>query len=292
MLKILPQLFYQTPEIRKILVDGLSCIVHKKLEEPVLHKEGYVSTHAITLVLQGLLKIENDNNLLATIRENQMVFLPKGLYTISDILPREGVFEAVVFFFEESLISEFLGSINLKTNKERCVTHIVMDYTPEIKLFTESTLQVYGNKSLAHRSLTRVKLFELLHLLSNTQTSVCLPGALTTLNNKEKKSLREFMNTNFSKPLAIEDYAYLTGRSISTFRRDFMVQFGVSPKQWLIDKRLDKAKLLLTNGDTSVSQVAVETGYENVSHFVKAFHKRFGTPPKQFLMKQRKEVLV
>ncbi|MBA4054654.1 MAG: AraC family transcriptional regulator [Marivirga sp.] len=292
MLKILPQLFYQTPEIRKILVDGLSCIIHKKLDTPVLHKEGYVSTHAITLVLKGLLKIENDNNLLTTVQENQLVFLPKGLYTISDIIPQDGVFEAVVFFFEESLISEFLDSINLKTNKEKCVTHIIMDYTPEIKTFTESTLHVYGNKNLAHRSLTKIKLFELLHLLSNTQQSVCLPGALTTLNNKERKSLREFMHTNFSKPLAIEDYAYLTGRSISTFRRDFMEQFGISPKQWLIDKRLEKARLLLSNNHTTVSQVAMETGYENISHFVKAFHKKFGTPPKQFLMKKRKEVLV
>jgi len=237
MLKILPQLFYQTPEIRKILVDGLSCIIHKKLDAPVLHKEGYVSTHAITLVLKGMLKIENDNNLLTTVHENQLIFLPKGIYTISDIIPQDGVFEAVVFFFEESLISEFLGYINLKTNKERCVTHIVMDYTQEIKTFTESTLQVYTNKKLAHRSLTKIKLFELLHLLSNTQQSACLPGALSTLNNKERKSLREFMDSNFSKPLAIEDYAYLTGRSISTFRRDFIEQFGISPKQWLIDKR-------------------------------------------------------
>lgn len=292
MLKILPQLFYQTPEFGKILVDGLSCIIHKKLDEPVLHKEGYVSTHAITLVLKGLLKIENDNMMLGPVRENQMVFLPKGLYTISDIIPQDGSFEAIVFFFEEPIITEYLNTFNIKVNKEKCVTHIVMDYTPAVRTFTESLLQLYGNPDLAHKNMTRLKLLELLHLLSNTQNSVCLNSALATLNNKERKSLREFMNANFSKPLAIEDYAYLTGRSLSTFRRDFIQQFGIPPKSWLINKRLEKARLLLSNNNTTVSQVAMETGYENVSHFVKAFHKKYSTPPKQFLMKKRKEVLV
>lgn len=291
MLKILPQLFYQTPAIRKILVDGLSCIVHKKLQEQVLHREGYVSTHAITLVLKGVLKIESDNKILATVQENQMVFLPKGLYTVSDLVPQDGNFEAVVFFFEETLIVDFLASLKLKTNKEKSVTHIIMSYTPEIKIFTESLLQIYENKSVAKTGVTRLKLFELLYLLSNTQQEACLPGALVTLSNKERKSLREFMNANFSKPLAIEDYAYLSGRSLSAFRRDFIEHFGISPKQWLIDKRLEKARQLLLNRKTNVSQVALETGYENISHFVKAFHKKFGIPPGQFLIKRRKEIL-
>jgi AraC family transcriptional regulator, exoenzyme S synthesis regulatory protein ExsA len=52
MLKILPQSSYQDSKITKVLVDGLSCIVHKQLGEPVLQKEGYVSTDAITPVLK------------------------------------------------------------------------------------------------------------------------------------------------------------------------------------------------------------------------------------------------
>ena len=99
------------------------------------------------------------------------------------------------------------------------------------------------------------------------------------------------MDANFAKPLSIEDYAYLTGRSLSSFRRDFIDHYGISPKQWLIDKRLEKARDLLEKNNTTVSQIALEVGYENFSHFVKAFHKKYGIPPKQFHMKKRKEVL-
>jgi AraC family transcriptional regulator, exoenzyme S synthesis regulatory protein ExsA len=292
MMRVLPQLFYQTPEVDKILVDGLSCIVHKVIHEQVLHKEGYVSAHAITLVLKGLLQVENDDGEKVQVKPNQMIFLPKGLYNISDIIPDNQVFEAVVFFFDEALINEFIAKNNIAPNKkDRCVSYKVMDYTPEIRSFTESVLTIYKNKPVVWRTLTRIKLFELLHILSFSKAG-CLLEAIATLNNKEKKSLREFMATNFAKPLSIEDYAYLTGRSLSTFRRDFIEQFGISPKQWLIEKRLDKARELLERNHTTVSQVSLEVGYENFSHFVKAFHKKFGTPPKQFLMRARKEVLV
>lgn len=292
MLKILPQLFYQNPDVKKILVDGLSCVIHKKISAEVIHKEGYVSAHAIILVLKGLLKIENDDGFLANVPENKMVFLPKGLYMISDILPNDGTFEAVVFFFDEDVISSFINSNNLKAKKEKCISHIILDYIPEIRIFTESLIQLYGSQENSHRNLTKIKLLELLHLIGLTQQGNCFRDMLLTLNNKERKSLSAFMNANFSKPLSIEDYAYLTGRSLSTFRRDFIEQLGISPKQWLIEKRLEKARILLSKNHTSVSEVAIETGYENISHFVKAFHKKYGTPPKQFLMQKRKEVLV
>jgi len=293
MLKILPQLFYNTPEVRKVLVDGLSCVIHKGMSQPVVQKEGYVSTHAITLVLKGTLKVANDTGFLTNVVENQMVFLPKGLYMISDIIPVNDDFEAVVFFFDEDLISNFVNSLSLKNeNKNKCLSHLVIDYNDHLKVFTESLLKLYTDGPQAHRKMTKLKLFEFLHLIVNTQKTNCFVDALATLNNKERRSLSSFMNANFSKPLSIEDYAYLTGRSLSSFRRDFIEQFGVSPKQWLIEKRLEKAHELLATNQTSVSDVAADAGYENISHFVKAFHKRYGIPPKQFLMRKRKEVLV
>jgi AraC family transcriptional regulator, exoenzyme S synthesis regulatory protein ExsA len=292
MLKILPQLFYETPEYKKILVDGLSCIVYKKVDEPVLQKEGYVSAHAITLVLKGTLKIENENGPLITVGENKMVFLPKGLYSISDILPQNGSFEAVVFFFDEEVIAQFLDSLKFKCKKDKCITHFLFDYTDDIRLFTESLMNLYGKNERMHRKLTSVKLMELLYLVAVSNPDQCFPTALNSLRNKERKSIRAFMESNFSKPLSIEDYAYLTGRSLSSFRRDFKTQMGISPKQWLIDKRLEKAHNLLAKNNTTVFDVVLETGYENLSHFIKAFHKRYGVSPKQFVIKKRKEVFV
>ncbi len=291
-MKILPQLFYQNPEVKKILVDGLSCVIYKEIKGPVYHKEGYVSTHAIVLVRKGQLRAENDKGFLGHVDEGQMILLPKGLYYISDILPEKETFEAMVFFFDEELIRNFVSSIELKAKKDKCVTHLILDVNKDIQVFTESLLSLYGDKSNTHRSITKLKLLEFLHLIKATQTTNCFLDCLSTLNNKERIGLHAFMATNFSKPLGIEDYAYLTGRSVSTFRRDFIAQFGMSPKHWLIEKRMERAHELLTTGQYNIAEVAVESGYENISHFIKAFHKRYGLPPKQFVMQKRKAVLV
>src|SRR5690606_17496754 len=97
--------------------------------------------------------------------------------------------------------------------------HLILNYSDNIKLFTESLRSLYFNNIKPTRELTKMKLFELLHLIRASQANECFALALLTLNNKERKSLRVFMNDNYSKPLTIADYAYLTGRSISTFRR-------------------------------------------------------------------------
>ncbi|MBL4673950.1 MAG: helix-turn-helix transcriptional regulator, partial [Arenicella sp.] len=88
---------------------------------------------------------------------------------------------------------------------------------------------------------------------------------------------------NYLSNLKISDYAILTGRSDSTFNRDFKRLFGTTPKKWLITKRLSKSHQLLCNTELNVTQVAIEVGYENVSHFIAAYKKTYGVTPKSTL---------
>ncbi|HMQ50357.1 MAG TPA: helix-turn-helix transcriptional regulator [Saprospiraceae bacterium] len=292
MLRTLPQTFYEDPNIHKILVDGLSCAVHKKLEAAVYGKEGYISTHAITMILQGTLRVENDDGLFEEVPADHMVLLPKGIYTVSDILPKGGCFEALMFFFEPDVIQQFLDSLHFKGSKAKSVSHAVIKGHADTRFFADSLLRLYvgGQAGSSNRQMTKMKLFEFLHLINRTFTDQeRFPAMLASLNNKERKSLSEFMLSNFHKPLAIEDYAYLTGRSVSTFTRDFKTRFnGVAPKQWLIERRLEKAHdLLIKKPVNSISDVAWESGYSNVPHFIKAFNKRFGITPKQFSIENR-----
>ena len=83
------------------------------------------------------------------------------------------------------------------------------------------------------------------------------------------------------KNLKVADYALLTGRSVSTFMREFKKLYQTTPNQWLIERRLEKAHHLLTHTDMNVTDVAVEVGYDNVSHFIKAYKIRHRQTPKQ-----------
>lgn len=293
MLNILPQQFYESPAYHKIMVDGLSSVVYKRIKETVWHKEGYVSTHAITLVLKGKLVIESEKHDIVEVRRNNMVFLPKGIYTISDIMPTDGAFEAMVFFFDEDLIREFVHTRSGKKNKAKCISHVILPYGPQERMFVESLRQLYGNTP-APREITRIKLMEFLYILAaSEERGECFVDALSTLNNKEKRSLHAFMSENCFKPLNIKDYAYLSGRSPSKFYRDFKMIYGISAKSWLIEKRMEKAyELLSLEFDKNISEISYEVGYTDIPHFIKQFKKRYGVTPKQLLIQKRKEVLI
>lgn len=288
-MKVVPQLLFQHPKVKKIMADGLSCIIYKSIDTIDTNTDHFVAAHVFSVVLKGALKLETfyeGERFLAT--QNQVIFIPKGRYMISDIIPENGEFEAVFFFFEEELVHNVLKSMtSAQTNVPGEPNNFIFSYTEQIRYFTESLLKLYPDGNGQNRAVTQLKLLELLHLIYNSDERHQLVQLLSTLSNKKKRNLKELMLLNYDKPLTIEDYAFLAGRSLSTFRRDFKRQFDMSPKNWLINMRLEKAEKLLLKANNSIQQVSIEIGYDNPSHFITAFSKRFGITPKQFLIKHR-----
>ncbi len=75
------------------------------------------------------------------------------------------------------------------------------------------------------------------------------------------------------------DLAYLSGRSPSSFKRDFQAIYNISPSRWIRERRLKKAKELLSNTELSVTDVCYMTGFENMSHFSKVYKSYYGHSP-------------
>ena len=76
------------------------------------------------------------------------------------------------------------------------------------------------------------------------------------------------------------EFARATGRSLSTFKRDFKKFTNLSPERWLTNRRLLAAHDLLRR-DRRVSDVCFDVGFKNVSHFSAIFKKKFGVTPGQ-----------
>lgn len=82
--------------------------------------------------------------------------------------------------------------------------------------------------------------------------------------------------------LTVSDLAAICGISEVYFRRLFMNAFGISPKEYIIKKRIEYAKTLLLSGDFSVSEVGLLCGYTEPCHFSREFSKRVGVSPSQY----------
>lgn len=94
----------------------------------------------------------------------------------------------------------------------------------------------------------------------------------------------ERMNRDFTADeLTVSYLAGLCGISEVYFRKLFLNLMGVSPKEYLIQKRIDYAKSLLMSGDFSVSETAVLCGYGEPCHFSRVFSCRVGVSPNRYL---------
>ena len=76
--------------------------------------------------------------------------------------------------------------------------------------------------------------------------------------------------------------AELCGMSEVYFRKLFRSRFGVSPKEFTIQRRIEYAKQLLVSGEFTVAMVASMCGYAEPCHFSREFIKRVGCAPKDY----------
>jgi len=108
------------------------------------------------------------------------------------------------------------------------------------------------------------------------------PGVDSVLANFDapgKIDLVNFMQRNFMFNMSLEKLGYLTGRSLSTFNRDFRKFFKMSPQRWLTNKRLELAYYYLAEKKKKPTEVYLEVGFEDLSHFSFVFKKKYGISP-------------
>jgi len=77
----------------------------------------------------------------------------------------------------------------------------------------------------------------------------------------------------------MEEWASFTARSLSTFKRDFARISDLTPQKWLIRRRLEAAYDKLRNEDKKPSDVYLEVGFKDISHFYHVFKKEYGYAP-------------
>ena len=87
------------------------------------------------------------------------------------------------------------------------------------------------------------------------------------------------MHKNFHFNVSLKRFAYLTGRSLATFKRDFEKIFHLSPSRWLLQRRLQEAHYRIREKGAKPSEVYLDLGFEDLSHFSFAFRKKYGIPP-------------
>jgi AraC-like DNA-binding protein len=89
----------------------------------------------------------------------------------------------------------------------------------------------------------------------------------------------EVMLRDYWRDLTVAELAGQVGITPRHFDRRFRAAIGVTPKQFLIDVRLRVARDLLASTDRTVTEIALDVGFQQASHFIRTFHRAVGLPP-------------
>ncbi|MEM6516875.1 MAG: AraC family transcriptional regulator [Bacteroidota bacterium] len=96
---------------------------------------------------------------------------------------------------------------------------------------------------------------------------------------------RCYIDSNFENKLNLDTLSEIHFTSKYHLQRLFKRYYGLTPKQYLIDKRIQKSKESLSNG-MSVTQTCFEVGFESLGSFSKLFKDRIGKSPSKFQKEQ------
>lgn len=90
---------------------------------------------------------------------------------------------------------------------------------------------------------------------------------------------KAYMVGRIGESFAVESVAALCGMSAPHFSRAFKISTGLPPYRWLVKRRIQHAKELLTAGPRSLADISMECGFSEQSHFTNAFRREAGMTP-------------
>ena len=129
-------------------------------------------------------------------------------------------------------------------------------------------------------SLTNVLAIHLLRNYTTTQPTLILPG--DGLPSYQMKQIMEFIDSSLDQEIKLSDLAELSGMSQFHFSRCFKQTLNMSPHQYIIQQRVERAKQLLNSKDLTLSEIALQCGFSSQSHLGEWFRKTVGVTPKAY----------
>lgn len=198
--------------------------------------------------------------------------------------PKDGLpHKTVIMHLTTSRLKDFYVNLNVKPKASVSQKIRYFNDHPLLESCLASLIPYFEMKALPE-NIASLKITEAISILRTIDKEV--DDLLANFEEPGKIDLVGYMEKNFMFNMPMEKFGYLTGRSITTFKRDFKKAFNTTPQRWLTQKRLELAHYKFVEKKQKPIDVCYEVGFENLSHFSYAFKKHFGYAP-TVLLEQR-----
>lgn len=253
--------------------------------EAVCYEKGHL--HFIIYVLSGELAIKESEKKEIIISSGQCVFVRRDHRLIFFKRPsKDKQYKGITMAFDRNFLRHYYQNLDSKSIPSDAVAIKSsirrLSGIPSIESVFTSLFPYFNTGVEPVEDVMKLKREEAVLALLNTDKNFY--PTLFDFTEPWKIDILSFLNENYMDNLSMEEIASYTGRSLATFKRDFKKVSNLTPQKWIIEKRLETAYLRLTEDKKKISDVYLDVGFKNRSHFVTAFKKKYGFPPVNLTM--------
>lgn len=263
------QVNYINPEIKLSSYEG-----------KLFKTEAAFSDHLLVWLISGETKIiQADESFI--FGAGSTFLIPRNQLATILNYPKNGLpHKAVAMHLSTQRLREFYQE---KPAKPKVSTDKIISFPkhPLLESCLASLIPYFEMQENFPENIASLKINEAINILRTIDPNIDV--VLNNFDEPGKIDLQTFMEKNFMFNMSLEKFGYLTGRSLTTFKRDFHKAYNSTPQRWLTKKRLELAHYQLTEKNKKPVDFYYEIGFENLSHFSFAFKKHFGYAPTELI---------
>src|SRR5699024_5039184 len=159
--------------------------------------------------------------------------------------------------------------------------------TQSVDMLIEKLFHTFTEEDPHRDLLIDISVSELIvHMLQTESRKLLMRNYRKHLSKNRLSAAIDYINRNLTRSISIDEAADSAYMSKSSFYRYFKNEFGMTPVDYIREKRVDLACKLLQQKENSVTDVSYELGYSSLSHFIKLFKGQTGITPKQYQLKK------
>lgn len=226
-------------------------------------------------------------------------FSEGDLLLIGSNLPHYGFTDRLTGSASETIVQmkpDFLGT-NFFTIPEMHPIEMLFERARMGIAFHGETKEKVGSKLKELENLDAydrlIRLLDVLHALADSEEYMLLNGEglileVSLQDSDRMNTIFNFVQTNFKRSISLDEVADLAHMTVPSFCRFFKKKSGKNFTRFVNEYRLVHASKLLSEETSSISQVCLECGFNNFSHFNKEFKQFTGKSPSAYRNELRK----
>lgn len=223
--------------------------------------------------VQGLKQSREGRSFVSDMLHGEMTLMPRGVpsqWSWNSTCDRLDVIVSPDVFGDESTLDVVDRYVFRDSEMEAICRH----------LYQKLSLNGVPERLYVESQLTRLAVLLLRRHSTTSQAARILPSGGLTRN--QARRVLDYIESNLSRELTLGELAGIAELSLHHFARMFKKTIGLAPYRYVLERRVERAKLMLRTARTSLVDISLSVGFYSQSHFTSAFGRMVGATPTEF----------